>query len=114
MDYQLAGSILIMDRKALEEMLAKGNDNLLLRYTLGTLCLKEGATEDALNHLEAALKQDKAHSASWKAYAKALVALDRTEDARAAYEAGIAVAQTKGDIQAVKEMKVFLKRLVSK
>ena len=103
-----------MDRKALEEMLAKGNDNLLLRYTLGTVCLKEGALEEAAGHLEEALRQDSEHSASWKAYGKALVGLHRAEDAQAAYEKGIAVAEAKGDVQAAKEMKVFLKRLVTK
>ncbi|MEN8178044.1 MAG: tetratricopeptide repeat protein [Pseudomonadota bacterium] len=102
-----------MDRKALEEMLAKGNDNLLLRYTLGTVCLKEGAVETAAAHLEEALRQDPEHSASWKAYGKALVALNRSEDARTAYTKGITVAEAKGDVQAAKEMKVFLKRLVA-
>ncbi len=100
-----------MDRKALEEMLAKGTDNLLLRYTLGTVCLKEGAVKAAVGHLEEALRQDPEHSASWKAYAKTLVALERPEDAKAAYEKGISVAEAKGDVQAAKEMKVFLKRI---
>jgi cytochrome c-type biogenesis protein CcmH/NrfG len=88
-----------MERKTLEEMLAKGNDNLLLRYT---------------GHLEEALMQDPQHSASWKAYGKTLAALNRTDDARVAYAKGIAVAEAKGDVQAAKEMKVFLKRLVAK
>ncbi len=100
-----------MDRKALENMLAQGQDNLLLRYSLGTICLKEGAPEQAVAHLEEALRQDRSHSASWKAYAKALTALQRFADARTAYTEGIAVAESKGDVQAVKEMKVFLKRL---
>ena len=102
-----------MDRKALEEMLAKGNDNLLLRYTLGTLCLKEGALDAAAEHLQKALSQDPEHSASWKAYAKTLVAMHRVEDAKVAYDKGIAVAEAKGDMQAVKEMRVFLKRLLT-
>jgi Tfp pilus assembly protein PilF len=100
-----------MDRKALEEMLAKGNDNLLLRYTLGTVCLKDGDTEQAVEHLEAALKQDPQHSASWKAYGKALVTLKRNEEAVTAYTRGIEIAEEKGDVQAAKEMKVFLKRI---
>jgi uncharacterized protein HemY len=103
-----------MDRKALETMLAQGQDNQLLRYTLGTLCLKEGALEQAAMHLEQALKMDRTHSASWKVYGKTLVALERFADARAAYSEGIAIAEAKGDMQAVKEMKVFLKRLAAK
>ena len=100
-----------MDRKTLEGMLAKGNDNLLLRYTLGTLCLKEGDADVAVEHLETALRQDPEHSASWKAYGKALTNLERNEDAVEAYTRGIEIAERKGDVQAAKEMKVFLKRL---
>ncbi|MEN8166043.1 MAG: tetratricopeptide repeat protein [Pseudomonadota bacterium] len=103
-----------MDRKALERLLAQGTDNPLLRYTLGTVCLKEGAVEEAASHLEEAVRQDPEHSASWKAYGKALTALERILEAKTAYERGILVAEAKGDVQAAKEMKVFLKRLVAK
>ncbi len=100
-----------MDRKTLEEMLAKGNDNPLLRYTLGSLCLKEGAAEQAVTHLQEALRQDPQHSASWKALGKALASLQRTDEAIVAYIKGMEVAEIKGDVQAAKEMAVFLKRL---
>ncbi|MEN8763388.1 MAG: tetratricopeptide repeat protein [Thiogranum sp.] len=100
-----------MNREALEQMLAQGKDNALLRYTLGTICLKEGSLDDAVRHLQKALRQDDKHTASWKSYAKALAELGQVDDARAAYEKGIAVAESNGDIQAAREMKVFLKRL---
>ena len=100
-----------MDREALEKMLAQGNDNPLLRYTLGTVCLSEGLLEQAVAHLERALAQEPGHSASWKSYAKALTKLERNQDAIRAYLRGISVAEEKGDVQAVKEMSVFLKRL---
>ena len=100
-----------MDRQALENMLEQGADNPLLRYTLGTLCLKAGEPENAVMHLQEGLRQDESHSASWKFYAKELAELGRLEEARNAYEKGILIAESKGDIQAVKEMKVFLKRI---
>lgn len=100
-----------MDRNRLEQMLKQGNDNSLLRYTLGTLCLKEGLAEEAITHLEEALNQDPEHSASWKFYGKALAELGRLEEARDAYKRGIAVAEARGDVQALKEMQVFLKRI---
>ena len=100
-----------MDRTALEKMLAEGNDNLLLRHTLGTICLKEGMLEAAVEHLQQALAQDPGHSASWKQYARALMKLERNQEAIEAYERGISVAGDKGDVQAVKEMQVFLNRL---
>lgn len=100
-----------MDRQVLENMLRQGDDNALLRYTLGCLCFKEALYEAAAEHLEQALAFDSQHSASWKFYAQALAKLERTGDAVVAYQKGIAVAESKGDVQAVKEMRIFLKRL---
>lgn len=100
-----------MDREALEKMLAQGQDNALLRYTLGAINIKEKSFEAAAEHLERALEMDEKHSASWKLYAKALAELGRSEEAIAAYDKGIAVAEAKGDVQAAKEMRVFRKRL---
>jgi uncharacterized protein HemY len=101
-----------MNRSALEQLLSKGNDNAMLRYTLGLVCFKEKDHEAALGHLEQALAQDRNHSASWKLYGKALVAAGKSAEAIMAYQNGIAVAEAQGDIQAVKEMQVFLKRLI--
>ena len=100
-----------MDREALEKMLEQGQENALLRYTLGSLCLKKQLFDDAVLHLQRALELDPQHSASWKLLGKALVELDRTAEAIAAYDKGISVAEAKGDVQAVKEMRVFRKRL---
>lgn len=100
-----------MDRETLETMLQQGNDNAMLHYTLGSLLLKEGEPEQAVMHLEQAVALDPRHSASWKLYGRALMKSDRPGEAIAAYRKGIAVAEERGDIQAVKEMQVFLKRL---
>ena len=100
-----------MDAAALEKMLEQGQDNALLRYTLGSIYLKEKSFEAAAAHLQRALEQDEQHSASWKLYGKALAELGRTDEAIEAYDKGIAVAEAKGDVQAVKEMRVFRKRL---
>lgn len=103
-----------MDRKALENMLEQGQDNAMLRYTLGTLLLKEGLPGEAIAQLEHAVATDANHSASWKLYAKALAERGNTDAAIVAYEKGIDVAEARGDIQAAKEMKVFLNRLRKK
>jgi uncharacterized protein HemY len=100
-----------MDRGALEKMLEQGQDNVLLRYSLGSLSLKEKQYETAAEHLQQAVRLDQSHSASWKLYGKALAQLGRTDEAREVYSKGIEVAESKGDVQAVKEMRVFLKRL---
>ncbi|MGB1799343.1 MAG: tetratricopeptide repeat protein [Gammaproteobacteria bacterium] len=92
-------------------LLEKGNDNALLRYSLGNEYLKEANFEEAITHLQKAIELNESYSAAWKLYAKALAENNQTEDAINAYEKGIEVAEANGDKQAVKEMQVFLKRL---
>jgi len=84
----------------------------MLRFGLGQALLNDGQPDLAVEHFRKALEFDPLHSASWKTLARALVAADQITDAIATYEKGIAVAEQKGDIQAAKEMKVFLKRLL--
>lgn len=96
----------------LEAMLAAGQDNAMLRYTLGGAYLKRGDAERAASHLCQAVTLDPQYSAAWKLYGKALAEAGKTAAAIHVYETGIAVAEQKGDVQAAKEMKVFLKRLM--
>jgi predicted Zn-dependent protease len=95
----------------LEALLAKGTDNALLRYGLGNEHLKLGHLEQAIGHLKRAITHDPKYSAAWKLLGKALADAGHTADAIAAYQSGIEVAEEKGDVQAAKEMRVFLKRL---
>lgn len=95
----------------LENLLAKGQDTALLRFSLGQAYLQAGQSEAAAEHLAQAISFDPHYSAAWKLYARALADSRKTAEAVAAYEHGITIAQTRGDIQAAKEMKVFLKRL---
>lgn len=100
-----------MDTQVLQKMLENGQDNLLLRFGLGQALLKQGDYTSAINHFEKSLEFDPQHSAAWKLLGKALAGNEQIEQARIAYQQGIKVAESKGDIQAVKEMRVFLKRL---
>lgn len=94
-----------------EKMLASGKDSPLLRFSLGNEYAKSGQPERAAEHLQAAVCQDAGYSAAWKLLGKALAELGRNDEAKRAYQQGIAAAQAKGDKQAAKEMTVFLKRL---
>lgn len=101
-----------MDIKAgLEAMLAAGQDNAMLRYSLGSAYMKDGDLDAAITHLGAAIKLDPGYSAAWRSYAQALRESGAVASAMEAYETGIEVAERKGDLQAAKEMRVFLKRL---
>ena len=94
-----------------EAMLAAGKDGALLRFGLGSEYLKAGDATRAAMHLREALARDPGYSAAWKLLGKALTQLDRLQETADAYEAGIRQAEAKGDLQAAKEMRVFLKRL---
>lgn len=92
-------------------MLARGQDNALLRFTLGELHFKRGAHVQAIEHLSKAVDQDPQYSAAWKLYGQALAAAGRKSEALTAYDRGIEVAEGRGDLQAAKEMQIFTKRL---
>lgn len=94
----------------LEAMLAAGRDDPLLHFSLGNAYLEEQPAL-AAEHLARAVALDADYSAAWKLLGKALAASGRDAEARDAYRQGIAAAERNGDIQAAKEMKVFLRRL---
>ncbi|MDA8119957.1 tetratricopeptide repeat protein [Acidiferrobacter thiooxydans] len=100
-----------MDTEALEKMLARGQDNLLLRYGLGGEYARLRQYDKAIPHLQAAVAFDPHHAAAWKLLGRALTESGRPEEARQAYQQGIAAAEAGGHIQAAREMRVFLKRL---
>lgn len=95
----------------LESMLAKGQDNALLRFALGNTFIKYEKYTEAIEHLARAVELDPGYSAAWKLYGKALAESGQNAKAITVYEQGISAAEKKGDMQAVKEMRVFLKRL---
>jgi len=96
----------------MEAMLAQGQDNALLRFSLGQAYFNDKQYQHAIKHLAAAVEHDPDYSAAWKIYGKALAQDAQNDAAIHAYEKGIAVAEAKGDKQAAKEMQVFLKRLL--
>ena len=95
----------------LEQLLARGQDNALVRFGLGQEYAKLGQPTAAIAHLEQCLAHDPQYSAAWKLLGKTLAEAGRIDAAIAAFEDGIRAAETKGDIQAAKEMRVFRKRL---
>lgn len=92
-------------------MLERGQDSPLLRYSLGMECLKSGELVAAIDHLRRAVEQNARYSAAWKALGEAHARAGSLERAAEVYERGIAVARENGDVQAAKEMGVFLRRL---
>jgi Tfp pilus assembly protein PilF len=100
-----------MTTEALEKMLAKGMDNALLRFGLGKAYLDAGEFARAAEHLQRCVEFDPQYSAAWKLLGQAWNKQGRPEQARTAWEQGMRVAAEKGDKQAEKEIRVFLRRL---
>lgn len=98
----------------LEKLLSEGKDSAMLRYGLGDAYLKAKDPAAAAAHLRRAVDHDPGYSAAWKLLGKALAESGSESDAADAYRRGIGVAEKKGDVQAAKEMRVFLKRLEKK
>ena len=94
-----------------EKILASGKDTALLRFGLGNAYLDAGDPARAVTHLRRAIELDPGYSAAWKLLGKALAASGDSAGAVDTYNKGIAIAESKGDKQAMKEMQVFLKRL---
>ena len=97
--------------QSLEKLLAAGKDSALLRFGLSNAYLEAGDAGMAAGHAQRALALDPDYSAAWKVLGRALTELGRFSEALSAYRQGIEVAQRKGDLQAVKEMQVFARRL---
>ncbi|MGR8948582.1 MAG: hypothetical protein ACU84Q_11075 [Gammaproteobacteria bacterium] len=96
--------------ESFEKLLASGQDSALLRYSLGNAYLSS-KPELAAEHFEKALSFDGNYSAAWKLLGKARAACADTAGALEAYSQGIEIAKKNGDVQALKEMTVFLRRL---
>ncbi|HET7371338.1 MAG TPA: tetratricopeptide repeat protein [Gammaproteobacteria bacterium] len=95
----------------LRAQLGGARDGALLRYSLGAALLDQGDAAEAVTHLRAALDFKSSYSAAWKLLGKAALASGDPDAASEAWRQGIIVAEAGGDVQAAREMQVFLKRL---
>jgi len=95
----------------LERMLAAGQDSAMLRFGLGKAYADHGDPLSAVTHLREAVRQDPGYSAAWKMLGRNLEAREDYDEAREVYAEGIRIAEEHGDLQAAKEMNVFLRRL---
>ncbi len=93
------------------KLLENGKDSALLRFGIGSEYLKLDQVAEAVPHLRQAVTLDPNYSAAWKLLGRALTQAGDKPEALAAYRNGIAVAQAKGDQQAMREMTVFARRL---
>jgi len=86
----------------------------LVRFGLGTAYFDEGQYDEAAKEFQHAIRLNPDYSAAYRDLGKALEKAGRPEEAKTVYTQGIEVADRKGDIQTMKEMQIFLKRLESR
>ena len=99
-----------LDLEQLENMLAAGTDNALLRFSLGSTLMRSKKFAEAATHFARAVEFNPEYSAAWKNYGRCLLGAG---DARAGevLQKALDVAKRNGDKQAEREVRVFLKRL---
>ncbi|RYD16262.1 MAG: hypothetical protein EOP90_05615 [Lysobacteraceae bacterium] len=86
-------------------------DGALLRFSIGNALLGAGDTVAAAEAFREAIAFDSAYSAAWKLLGRALLEAGERAQAASAWQHGVQAAQARGDVQAAKEMQVFLRRL---
>lgn len=94
-----------------EELAVKAPENVMVRYSLGLEYLKATRFVEAEREFREAVRLKPDYSAAYRELGKALVGLDRREEAREIYAKGAEVACEKGDLQTKREIEVFLRRL---
>jgi predicted Zn-dependent protease len=95
----------------LRAQLGGPRDGALLRFSLGNALLAHGDAAAAAVAFREAVAFDAQYSAAWKLLGRALAESGDAPGAIAAFERGIDVAHARGDTQAEKEMRVFVRRL---
>ncbi len=95
----------------LERLRAGGRDDKLLHFSLANEYFKAERFGEAAAAAARATELDPDYSAAWKIRGKALAGAGRVAEAGEVFAQGIETAERHGDIQAAKEMQVFLKRL---
>lgn len=95
----------------LRELAALEPDDPVVHFGLGREYLRVGEAENAARAFRRVVELKPDYSAAYRELGKALEKTGQTDEAISIYQKGKEVAQQKGDLQTVKEIEVFLRRL---
>lgn len=93
------------------KLLRRDPDNPMVLCSLGTELFKEGHYQEARDHLKRAVENKPDYSVAYRMLGRAHYELNEYDEARRVFTEGRQVAQDNGDLQTVKEIDVFLRRL---
>lgn len=92
-------------------LLDKDPDNPMVLYSLGSELFKEKKYPEAREYLSRAVENKADYSVAYRMLGRTLYELREDEEARRTFERGREVAQSNGDLQTVREIDVFMRRL---
>jgi len=98
-------------KQQIEEMLAEEPNDPFLRYGLAMEHVSAGQDEEAVRCFQELLQTAPDYVPGYMQAGRTLARLDRVDEARAIFQAGIAAARQKGDVHAAEEMAGFLEGL---
>jgi len=83
----------------------------MVLYSLGNELFKEGRYGEARDHLRRAIENKPDYSVAYRMLGRSYYELHENTEARNVFLKGREVAKENGDLQTVKEINVFLRRL---
>jgi uncharacterized protein HemY len=93
------------------KLLEKDPDNPMILCSLGIELFKEGRYPEAREHLRRAIENKPDYSVAYRMLGRTHFELHENTEARRVFTRGKDVAQENGDLQTVREIDVFLRRL---
>jgi uncharacterized protein HemY len=93
------------------KLLARDPNNPMVLYSLGSELFKEGQYPEAQDLLRRAVENKPDYSVAYRMLGRAHFELHENSEARNVFLKGKEVAQENGDLQTVKEIDVFMRRL---
>ena len=92
-------------------LLEKDPENPMILFSLGSELFKEGRYPEAREHLARAVENKPDYSVAYRMLGRTHFELHENAEARRVFAKGREVAEENGDLQTVREIDVFLRRL---
>ena len=93
------------------KLLERDPSNPMVLYSLGNELFKEESYREARDHLRRAVENKPDYSVAYRMLGRAHYELGEDAEAREVFARGREVATANGDLQTVREIDVFLRRL---
>lgn len=93
------------------KLLERDPNNPMVLYSLGNELFKEHKYQEAREYLNRAVQSKPDYSVAYRTLGRTLYELHEDAEARRVFTEGREIAQRNGDLQTVKEIDVFVRRL---